>query len=170
MTVNRGKQFETQIQKAFEKVPDVSIDRLLDPMAGYAGIRNICDYIVYKEPNEYYIECKSCYRNTLNYSNITENQWSGLLEKSKIPGVISGVIIWFIDHDKTIFVPIQKLEYDKKRGLKSVNITHEDTFDTGVIEITGKKKRILFDYDMTSFFNFTGGDEYGKHLREYENR
>ena len=42
---NRGKQFEQVIKDAFLKIPDVSIDRLYDPMAGYAGVKNICDFI-----------------------------------------------------------------------------------------------------------------------------
>ena len=57
--VNRGKDFEGQIHTGFDKVRGVSIDRLPDPMAGYAGIKNICDFIVYRYPLQYYIECKS---------------------------------------------------------------------------------------------------------------
>ena len=43
MTVNRGKQFEDVIRQAFEKVPDVSIDRLHDQTNGFRGSQNICD-------------------------------------------------------------------------------------------------------------------------------
>ena len=48
MGVSRGKQFEDAIKKAFLKHPDISFDRFPDPMAGYAGIRNICDFGVYR--------------------------------------------------------------------------------------------------------------------------
>ena len=47
---------------------------------------------------------------------ITKDQWDGLVEKSKIPGVVAGIIVWFIDHDTTTFVPIQEL----KRWLQKV--------------------------------------------------
>ena len=110
MSENRGKQFERVIREAFEKVPGVSIDRLHDQTNGFKGSQNICDFIVYKEPYEYYFECKSVHGRTLSihsiphtgkdgkvcgfYGNITDKQWGGLLEKSKIPGVFAGIICW----------------------------------------------------------------------------
>ena len=146
--INRGKQFEEQIRNAFEHIDGVSIDRLLDPMAGYAGVRNICDFIVYKKPFEYYIECKSHHGNTLPFTCITDNQWNGMLEKSKIEGVIAGVMVWFIDKDVTMFIEISELDRLKSTGAKSIRFDS----DCGTI-ISGKKKRVLFDYDMTDFFN-----------------
>ena len=47
MAENRGKQFEEQIKKSFEKVKGVSVDRLHDQTTGYLGSTNICDFIVY---------------------------------------------------------------------------------------------------------------------------
>ena len=90
MAVNRGKKFEEVVRKAFEKVPNVSIDRLHDQTTGFVGSQNICDFIVYKEPYEYYIECKSVHGNTLPFSNITETQWNGLINKATIEGVFVG--------------------------------------------------------------------------------
>lgn len=148
MATNRGKQFEEQIREAFEKMPNTSVTRLIDPQNGYAGVRNICDYIVYNFPIQYFIECKSCYGNTLPFSNITKNQWDGLLEKSDIEGVVAGYMIWFIDHDRTIFVPAKIMAMCKGMGEKSYNIKHP--WFSG-IEIEGTKKRVLFDYDMTNF-------------------
>ena len=92
MAINRGKDFEKVIKEAFEKVPGVSIDRLHDQMNGFAGSANISDFIMYKYPHEYYIECKSVHGNTLPFSNISKNQWNGMLEKSKIDGVFAGVM------------------------------------------------------------------------------
>lgn len=154
MAENRGKAFENIIKQAFEKVPGVSIDRLHDQMTGYkVTSANICDFIVYKKPYEYYIECKSVHGNTLPFSNITANQWNGMLEKSKIDGVFAGVICWWIDKDVTLFIPIQTLEFYKYQNRKSVRY---DQFDIWVnyeaVEIKGKKKRVFWDYDMTTFF------------------
>lgn len=154
MSINRGKQFEDVIRKSFEKVPGVSIDRLHDQTTGFKGSQNICDFIVYKEPYEYYIECKSVHGNTLPLSNITDTQWNGLLEKSKIEGVFAGVICWWIDKDITLFIPIDTLQFYKNYGYKSVKY---DQFDIWVnyeaIQIKGKKKRVFFDYNMEEFFN-----------------
>ena len=154
--VDRGKQFEEQVRIALESVSDTSVDRLIDPQAGFAGVRNICDFIAYHWPNQFYIECKSCYGNTLSihtnnpknkYGAITNNQWEGLLEKSKISGVYAGYVIWFIDHDVTVFIPAKVLEVMRNEGKKSVNINELKDADWYVVP--GTKKRILFDYDFS---------------------
>ena len=159
MSVNRGKDFENVIRQAFEKVPDVSIDRLHDQTNGFRGSQNICDFIVYKEPYEYYIECKSVHGNTLPFRNITDTQWNGLLEKSKIEGVFAGIMCWWVDKDVTKFIPIQLLQMLKNLGDKSIRFN--SLFNgiemmnnyVPVIEIKGKKKRVFFDYNMEEFFN-----------------
>lgn len=158
MAVNRGKQFEEQIREAFEKVPHTSVVRLIDPQNGYAGVRNICDFIVYNYPYQFFIECKSCYGNTLPFTNITKNQWDGLYEKSHINGVVAGYMIWFIDHDRTIFVPAQSMIVHKELGKKSWNISNQ--WDSDCIEIKGEKKRVLFDYDMTDFLERYKANDY----------
>lgn len=152
---NRGKQFEAVVKKAFEDVPNTSIIRLIDPQHGYAGVRNICDFIVYHFPHQYFIECKSCHGNVLPFSNITDNQWSGLVEQSKIKGVKAGVLVWYIDRDTTLFVPIQVLEQMKSEGAKSIRYD----VDAEVIHIDGKKKRVLFNYDMGAFFKEAQDDK-----------
>ena len=154
---NRGKDLELRVKQAFEKLRDVSVDRLHDQTTGYLGSSNICDFIVYKEPNQYYIECKCHYGNTLPFTSITDKQWSGLLEKSEIKGVVAGVVIWFIDHDITIFVPIQTLEELRKKGKKSVNIKDVLADNETYFYIDGIKKRTFFDYDMHNFLMTYGG-------------
>ena len=153
MAENRGKKFEDAIKTAFSKFPNVSVDRLLDPQAGYAGIRNICDFIIYKKPYEIYMECKSLYGNTLNFKGmITENQWNGLQQKAEIDGVIAGVMIWFIDHGTTAFVPITELVRLEGAGAKSLNIKDIQNDMVSYIPLEGKKKRVFFEYDPSSFF------------------
>lgn len=149
MSVNRGKQFEQVIKEAFEKVSHVSVDRLHDQTTGYRGSSNICDFIVYKYPYQFYFECKTVHGNTLPFSNITDTQWRGLLEKSRINGVMAGVICWWVDKDVTKFIPIQALEHEKFIGAKSVRY---DSKLFSNIEIKGKKKRVFFEYDMEEFF------------------
>lgn len=163
--VNRGKDFEGQVHDGFLQIPGVSIDRLPDPMAGYAGVKNICDYIVYKYPLQYYIECKSCYGNTMSihsnnpknkYGNITNNQWEGLLDKSKIPGVRAGILVWFIDHDLTFWIDIRRLQEHRDAGHKSISyrgdwIDFASDTDCMWTQIAGTKRRVLFDYDFEHF-------------------
>lgn len=159
MSVNRGKQFEEQVRLGLEAVPDTNVVRLIDPQAGFAGVSNVCDFIAYRFPRQFMIECKSCYKNTLSihtnnpknkYGAISNTQWEGLLEASKKKGVVAGVLIWYIDHDETIFVPIRILQQLRDEGEKSVNIK-DKTKLLGSWIIPGKKRRVLFDYDFTSF-------------------
>jgi penicillin-binding protein-related factor A (putative recombinase) len=149
--VNRGKDFESAVRKSFERISDVSIDRINDNMSGFKGVAGICDFIIYKYPFQLYLECKSCYGNTLNFHNITDNQWNGLKEKTDVFGVKAGVMIWFIDHDTTIYVPIQTLIEMKADGLKSFNI-NSDITRWAYKEIAGIKRRVLFDYEMLPFW------------------
>lgn len=162
MAVNRGKQFENVIRKSFERVDGVSIDRLNDNTAGFKGVAGICDFIVYKEPYEYYIECKSVHGASLPFRNITDTQWEGLLEKSKIEGVYAGIICWWTQKDTTLFIPIQILEAERLEGKKSIRFDYENQFlgyypsgelEIETIKILGKKKRVFFDYNMEDFFN-----------------
>ena len=153
MRQNRGKQFENVIRIAMEKVPEVSVDRIHDQTNGFRGSQNICDFIVYRWPYIHYIECKSVHGNTLSFSNITETQWKGLLEKSKIPGVFAGIICWWVDKDVTRFIPIKTLAVMKEYDFKSYK------YDVDVYQgersyiISGEKKRVFFEYDMKGFFD-----------------
>ena len=166
MSNNRGKQFESVFRECCEKVDGVSIDRIHDQTTRYAGSSNICDFIAYKQPYEYYFECKTVHGNTLSihsnpkkdkygiekgfYGNISDTQWNGLYEKSFIPGVFAGIVCWWVDKDVTLFIPIQVLVVHRNvLGEKSVRF---DIDDPNVFKITGKKKRVFYDYDMRSFF------------------
>lgn len=161
--INRGKQFEDIIKHAFLKVRTVSIDRLHDQTTGFANSSNICDFIVYKEPYEYYIECKTVHGNTLPFHNISETQWNGMLDKIRIPGVRAGVICWWVDNDVTAFIPIELLnDLRNELGWKSVRYDYIDDYCNDndellvnrlkPIKINGKKKKVFYDYDMIEFF------------------
>lgn len=178
MAKNRGKQFEDVVKSAFEKIPDVSVVRLHDQTTGYQASSNHCDFIVYKKPYEYHIECKSVHGNTLSihsipkpdkkgvlhgfYGNLTDKQWEGLLEKSEIIGVTAGVLCWWVDKDVTLFLPIKLLATMRKFGHKSIR--YDCSFKTlilGVyenhllapVELRGRKKRVFYDYDMDDFLH-----------------
>ena len=155
MATNRGKDFENVIRECFNKVPNTNVERMADPVQGYLGIRNHCDFIVYHKPHEYHIECKSVHGNTLPFSNITKNQWDGLLEVSKVDGIIAGIICWWVDRDVTSFIPIEFLQEQKEMGRKSIQYglaTQCEFEHNSPFEIKGKKKRVFFDYDMQEFF------------------
>lgn len=154
MAVNRGKQFEEKIKEGFLKCEEVSIDRVNDQMSGYKGSANICDFISYKKPNLFYLECKAVHGNTLNLSSdITKNQWDGLLKKTAIDGIIAGYMIWFVDHDVTLFVGSQTLRVHRIDN-KSLNINHLE--DINHLKLKGRKKRVFFEYDIKDFLKRVG--------------
>lgn len=151
---NLGKKFEDVIKESFLKIPNVSIDRLRDAPKKLKNVDNPSDFIVYKYPHQIYVECKSHKGNTLPFSCIREEQITGMLEKSKINGVLAGVIVWFIDHDLTVWIPINELVFWRDIGNKSINIKNIQDKHTERIRhivIQGKKKRIYFEYDMENF-------------------
>lgn len=139
------------MKEQFEKLSYTSVDRLYDVTTGFKNQNNICDFIVYRKGTLNYFECKSVHGNTLNFkSDIRPNQWRGLLKKSCIPGVNAGIICWFVDHDITIFLPIEDLQYLLQEGNKSFNILKDKEKILG-IEIIGTKRKIFFDYDLEHF-------------------
>lgn len=151
MGVNRGKQFESKIRETFEKIPGVSLERLYDSTNGFKGVHTVSDFILYRYPFQYYIECKSCYGKTLYWKNITDNQYRGLIKKDNIPGVFGGFMIWFIDYDMTIFIRASVVKSLRDSGLSGINIIklHPEQYTI----LPGQKKRVLFDYFGKQFLD-----------------
>ena len=89
-------------------------------MSGYKHMSNISDLIFYKFPFICYCEIKSHLGNTFPLANLT--QYEKLIAKKGIKGVRAGVILWFRDHDKVLWVPIETFERLKKEDKKSVNV------------------------------------------------
>ena len=147
-TKNRGKQFEERFKEDWIRtMPESSIDRIYDQVSGNKTISNISDFIGYKKPNIFYLECKSTRENTFNFKKLT--QYEKLTGKVGIPGVRTGVVIWFILHDRVIYVPIKTITKMKEDGLKSVNIREIDNTDYRFINIPSKKLRVFMESDYS---------------------
>ena len=143
---NLGKKFEDVVYKAFKAYPGVSIDRIPDQTMRFKGRTNVSDFILFKYPREYYIECKTVHGNRLPFAKIT--QYDALMEKVGIRGVIPGVLCWWVDKDITRWIPIDEIAYLKSIGEKSVR------FDDNVgFRVDGRKKKVFFEYDIKSFFD-----------------
>lgn len=154
--ISRGKQFEDKFKADFSKLEGVSLDRLFDPVGGYVGIKNICDFIAYKYPNIFYIECKSCNDNTWNFANYS--QYEKQLSKVGIKGVRVGVVLWMIKHDTVVYLPTKTIQQMKADNKKSFNIKdlQKDTYR--IITIPSIKKRVFLDSDYSVLFNLEEGD------------
>lgn len=151
MGLSRGKQFEKKFANDFLKIENSSLDRLYDVTSGYKSISQISDFIGYIYPNIFYLECKTHKGNTFPLANLT--QYEKLLPKVGIKGVRVGMILWMIEHDVIVYIPISSIKKMKEDGKKSFNIKmlKENTYR--IIEIPSVKKRVFLDADYSVLKN-----------------
>ena len=128
MNDNLGKEAEQKIRNWLDR-PEAgySFDRLYDQMTGfYMTSRNICDFILYKHPNMYYIESKATWHDRFDFTIIPDHQINGLLNKSKINGCYGWVVVLFATYKRAFKFEIQDIVKSMESGKKSVNITKID--------------------------------------------
>lgn len=154
MAKNYGKEFEQKFKEDFLKLEDSTIDRLYDTMNGYKSIKQVSDFIGYAFPNIFYIECKSHRGASIPMGNIT--QYDKLKEKIGRKGVRAGVILWLIDKDKVMYIPMATVKQLKEQGEKSIGIRHLE--DYNIIEIPSVKKRVFMDSDYTILKSLKEGE------------
>lgn len=156
MGLNRGKQFEKKFANDFLKIENSSLDRLYDVTSGYKSISQISDFIGYIYPNIFYLECKTHKGNTFPLANLT--QYEKLLPKVGIKGVRVGMILWMIEHDVIVYIPISSIKKMKEDRKKSFNIKmlKENTYR--IIEIPSVKKRVFLDADYSVLKNLKEGE------------
>lgn len=114
------KVFEDITRKSLEAEQAI-VDRLPDQMSGNLGSVNPGDFLAYKYPNLYYIECKSCTQSVFDIkSHISEGQWLALLRKAqfKFPGVYVGYLIWFTESHKVFWISAKNMKtiYGKQKS------------------------------------------------------
>ncbi|MBO7078451.1 MAG: hypothetical protein J6W64_01415 [Bacilli bacterium] len=148
MALNKGKAFEAKFSQDFKKsFPNGTIDRIYDTVNGYRTITNVSDFIGYSYPCIMYCECKSHQGSTWNFSYFT--QFEKLKTKIGIKGVIAGVILWMIDHDVVVFLPVEEVEKMKNDGHKSFNIKMLDEKVYNILVFDSVKKRVFLDTDYS---------------------
>ena len=155
MANNRGKQFETKMREDWKNTMSKCIDRLYDSMSGYVSISNISDFIAFKKPNIFYLECKSHEGNTFPISCLT--QYDKLTCKVGIDGVRAGVILWMIDHDTVLYVPISTFTKLINDGKKSFNIKMVGDENYPSLVIPSVKKRVFMDSDYSCMADLPEG-------------
>lgn len=120
MAENLGKEWEGIVEK-WLKQHNICFDRIPDQVSHLKGSRNVCDYNAYVYPHVYYLECKECASSSFNMlQNISEHQWTKMLEKDSFPGVRAGYVIWFSGEQRAFWVSPYALELSFSTGKKSV--------------------------------------------------
>jgi penicillin-binding protein-related factor A (putative recombinase) len=156
MPTNYGKAWEQKIKEDFTKVPNSTIDRIYDSVSGYKSISNISDFIGYVYPNIFYLEAKSCKGNTFPLTKLT--QYEKLISKVGVPGVRAGVLLWFIDHDSVLYIPISTFTKLKEDNKKSVNIKMIEDGSYNIKVVPSTKKRVFLDCDYTFLKELQDGE------------
>ncbi len=155
--MNKGKAFEQKMKEDFKKsFPEGTIDRIYDSVSGYKTISNISDFIGYNYPNIYYLECKSHLGNTWNFSYFT--QYDKLKTKVGIKGVRAGVVLWMLDHDKVVYLPVSSVTKMIEDGKKSFNVKMLEDKSYNIYEIPSVKKRVFLDSDYSILADLKEGE------------
>lgn len=133
-----GKIAETKIREWLDRPQaGYSFDRFYDQLSGfYQTSRNICDFVCYKYPNQYYIESKATWSDRFDFSMIQQHQLDGLIQKSTIPGCYGWIIILFASHKRAFrFNATDIKNLIDTEGVKSLNISKIDRWKISYKEI-----------------------------------
>ena len=144
---NYGKDFEKRFAKDFsDTFPNEFILRLKDNTSRYKGASsNPCDFITHVEDTLFMLEVKCHYGNTFPFQDL--RQYSELITYLGLKNVEIGVIIWFIDHQECLYVPIETIQKMKANGDKSVNI--RKLKDYKVVHIPSIAMRVFLKSDYS---------------------
>ena len=157
MSINQGKSFELHFKENWLKCfPNTFFYRLPDQMNGYLTTsQNPCDFIAFVNRKLFLLECKSHDGASIPFSAIP--QYERLLKYKDLKYVVSGVIIWFKEKDRVIWVPIQTMEKLVNDGFKSIQLKILDKKTYNFIEIPATKKRVFMECDYSCLANLDEG-------------
>jgi len=131
-----GKKAEQKIKEWLDRPEEgYCFDRIPDQLTGFWGSKNICDFVLFKSPEFYYIESKATWEDRFDFSRITDYQFDHLLEKSKIDHVHGIVIVLFATHKRAFIFDIRDIDRAKQDNIKSVNIKKLDKWKIPYREI-----------------------------------
>lgn len=153
MSINYGKKFEERFKQDWINSTGGIVIRLYDNTSGYLSISNISDYICYKYPNIFFIECKSHRGASIPFENIS--QYQKLITLSNTLGVRCGIVLWLYEKDIVLYIPVSVIKQLKDIGEKSVGIRHLDKYD--IIKIPSEKLRVFMKSDYSVLLSLKEG-------------
>lgn len=145
-----GKKAEERIKEWLDHPESgYSFDRFYDQMTGfYLTSRNICDFVCYKYPYQYFIESKATWKDRFDFSMISETQFAGLLKKSQIDGCFGLIIVLFASYKRAFILDICGInDIIVNEGKKSLNIKRLASWPINYVEIpTISSRKALLEY------------------------
>lgn len=149
-----GKDAEDKIREWLDR-PEFGFcfDRIPDQMTGQFGSKNICDFILFKSPEFYYIESKATWEDSFKFSMLTKTQYNGLVDNDKIDHVHGIVTVLFASYKRAFWIPIQSIKTLNDSGKKSINITKISKWNFDYIEIITipNNRKKLLDYSEENY-------------------
>ena len=154
--INYGKKFEEKFKLDWEECfPDSTITRLYDVTTGYLSLSTISDYICYKYPYQFFIECKTHKGASIPFANIT--QYEKMSKVVGVTGIRAGVVLWLYEKDKVFYIPISTITQMKNDGKKSVGLKSINE-GYNIIEIPAKKLIHYMKCDYSCLLSLKEGD------------
>lgn len=149
MALNKGKIWEKCVKESWESsFPNSFILRLPDQQNGYFGTsRNISDFIAFKSPYLFLIECKTINGNTLPFSNL--KQYEKMLNYQNIPNVKLGFLVWWQDKNVTAWVPLDSVTLLKEENKKSIHVDYVIQKLYDIVQIPNIIKRVYPKCDLS---------------------
>lgn len=123
-----------------------------DDSLGFVGVRNPCDFILYKTPNIYLLELKSHKGKSIPFGALQAYQIESLHRYSQMDGVVAGFIFNFRDMSETYFVDAT-LVYQFYHTGERKSFSLEWTREHGLL-IRQELKRTRYRYDLSNLLNF----------------
>ena len=149
MALNKGKIFEDKFKEDWKKCfRKTLVYRLVDQVSGFKTTsQNACDFLCFPGKKLFMIECKSHDGASIPFSVIP--QYERLLEYKDFENVVPGIVIWFKEKDKIIWVDINTAEKIYNDGNKSIQLKMftDKTYD--LKEIPSIKKRVYLEADYS---------------------
>jgi len=154
-----GKTAEQRIRSWLDRPEDgYSFDRIPDQLSGYYMVsRNICDFVCYKYPYNYYLESKATVHDRFDFSQLTDVQRIGLRKKANIKGCYGIVVVLFVEAQRAFLINIKDIADDTPEAnliVKSINIKTIDKWEIPYWEIQtipSRKQILEYTGDLPDF-------------------
>ena len=169
MAKDSGKSWEDNFKEQCEE-QNIEITRLHDVFQGQKSITNHCDFIVYQYPYTFHCELKSTGTGTLPLTNLSRNQFDGLMKRKDIMGVVCGLIIQYRKYQKIYFIPIDEVRRFKESGIKSIKHKDIERGDIISIELPSKIKKVNYVLSLQPFLKEVGDSLWDKTISSYNHK
>jgi hypothetical protein len=126
---------------------------------GYFNLKNICDIVVFRYGKLLLLECKSFHSSTFNFKSSlpdTDNdKYQDLIAADSVRGVFAGYMMWAVERQRTFYVPAPVMHKMRAGEFKSFNVNEYDKglYDSSIIELEGRTKRVFTEYNLSAFFS-----------------